>query len=99
MMSQYYHDDLSLSEIGENFGITRQGARDAIKHGETTLLELEQKVGFAARYKAVQESLGRIEELARDIRFRNSNNYAVSEQIERDAAAILEILHRVAGQE
>ena len=21
MMSQYYHDDLSLSEIGENFGI------------------------------------------------------------------------------
>ena len=50
MMSQYYHDDLSLSEIGENFGITRQGARDAIKHGENTLLELENKVGFAARY-------------------------------------------------
>ena len=24
MMSQYYHDDLSLSEIGENFGITRR---------------------------------------------------------------------------
>ena len=38
MLRQYYNDDLSLSEIGENFGITRQGARDAIKHGETTLL-------------------------------------------------------------
>ena len=37
MLNQYYNDDLSLSEIGENFGITRQGARDAIKHGETTL--------------------------------------------------------------
>ena len=37
MLRQYYNDDLSLSEIGENFGITRQGARDAIKHGETTL--------------------------------------------------------------
>ena len=35
MLRQYYNDDLSLSEIGENFGITRQGARDAIKHGET----------------------------------------------------------------
>ena len=34
MLRQYYNDDLSLSEIGENFGITRQGARDAIKHGE-----------------------------------------------------------------
>ena len=29
MLRQYYNDDLSLSEIGENFGITRQGARDA----------------------------------------------------------------------
>ena len=48
MLRQYYNDDLSLSEIGENFGITRQGARDAIKHGETTLKELEAKVGFAA---------------------------------------------------
>ena len=28
MLRQYYNDDLSLSEIGENFGITRQGARD-----------------------------------------------------------------------
>lgn len=26
MLRQYYNDDLSLSEIGENFGITRQGA-------------------------------------------------------------------------
>ena len=41
MLNQYYNDDLSLSEIGENFGITRQGARDAIKHGETALKELE----------------------------------------------------------
>ena len=99
VMEQYYNDDFSLAEIAANFGITRQGVRDSIKRGESILLELEQKVGFAARYKAVQESLGRIEELAKDIRFRNSNNYAVSEQIERDAAAILEILHRVAGQE
>ena len=53
MLRQYYNDDLSLSEIGENFGITRQGARDAIKHGETTLKELEEKVGFAARYQLV----------------------------------------------
>ena len=99
VMEQYYNDDFSLAEIAENFGITRQGVRDSIKRGESILLELEQKVGFAARYKAVQESMARIEELTRDIRFRNANNYAVSDQIERDAAAILEILHRVEGQE
>lgn len=99
VMEQYYNDDFSLAEIAANFGITRQGVRDSIKRGESILLELEQKVGFAARYKAVQESMARIEELTRDIRFRNANNYAVSDQIERDAAAILEILHRIEGQE
>ena len=99
VMEQYYNDDFSLAEIAANFGITRQGVRDSIKRGESILLELEQKVGFAARYKAVQESMARIGELTRDIRFRNANNYAVSDQIERDAAAILEILHRIEGQE
>lgn len=58
VMEQYYNDDLSLAEIAENFGITRQGVRDAIKRGEGILLRLEQKVGFAGRYRAMQQSLG-----------------------------------------
>ena len=69
MLHQYYNDDLSLSEIGENFGITRQGARDAIKHGETTLKALEEKVGFAARYRRVQQKLEQLEQLVIDTRF------------------------------
>ena len=69
MLRQYYNDDLSLSEIGENFGITRQGARDAIKHGETALRELEEKVGFAARYRRVQQTLEELEQLVIDARF------------------------------
>ena len=76
MMSQYYHDDLSLSEIGENFGITRQGARDAIKHGENTLLELENKVGFAARYRRVQQTLEELEQLVIDARFECTGPHA-----------------------
>ena len=63
MLRQYYNDDLSLSEIGENFGITRQGARDAIKHGESALKELEEKVGFAARYRRVQQKLEELEQM------------------------------------
>ena len=76
MLRQYYNDDLSLSEIGENFGITRQGARDAIKHGETTLKELEAKVGFAARYRRVQEKLEELEQLVVDARFECTGPYA-----------------------
>ena len=37
----YYNDDLSLSEIAENEGITRQGVRDSIKRAEAQLLDME----------------------------------------------------------
>ena len=76
MLNQYYNDDLSLSEIGVNFGFTRQWARDAIKHGETTLKELEAKVGFAARYRRVQETLEQLEQLVIDARFECTGLYA-----------------------
>ena len=85
MLRQYYNDDLSLSEIGENFGITRQGARDAIKHGETTLKELEEKVGFAARYRRVQQKLEQLEQLVIDTRFEctgPSANITTTEYVE-----------------
>ena len=69
ILTEYYNDDLSLAEIAENYGITRQGVRDAIKHGETTLKELEAKVGFAGRYRRVQEKLEELEQLVIDTRF------------------------------
>ena len=56
VMEQYYNDDLSLSEIAENFGITRQGVRDAIKHGEASLLELEEKIATIGELVAFVES-------------------------------------------
>ena len=39
ILTEYYDEDLSLAEIAENLGITRQGVRDAIKH-RNPLLEL-----------------------------------------------------------
>ncbi len=75
VLEQYYNDDLSLSEIAENFGITRQGVRDAIKHGEATLLDLEAKVGFAARYRKMHETLDEMENVVREARFANSSSY------------------------
>ncbi len=42
----YYNEDFSLSEIAENFGITRQGVRDFVKRTEQQLLELEKNLGL-----------------------------------------------------
>ena len=37
----YHNEDLSLAEIAENAGITRQGVRDVLVRAENTLEELE----------------------------------------------------------
>lgn len=95
VMEQYYNDDLSLAEIAANFGITRQGVRDSIKRGETILLDLEEKVGFAQRYRVVRQSVARIEELARDIRFENEEEYLPSERITQDVEEILSLIGKI----
>ena len=35
----YYNEDLSLSEIAENYGISRQGVRDVIVRAENYMTE------------------------------------------------------------
>ena len=53
----YYNEDLSLSEIAENYGISRQGVRDVIVRAEATLTELEDKTGIIKRFHKMQEQL------------------------------------------
>lgn len=55
VLDLYYNEDFSLSEIAENLGITRQGVRDAILHGEKQLLFLEESLGAAGREKSVRD--------------------------------------------
>lgn len=59
----YYNDDLSLAEIAENEGITRQGVRDAIKRAEAQLLSFEEHLGLYERNEALRSGLEEIGEL------------------------------------
>ena len=45
-LDDYYNNDFSLSEIAENYGITRQAVRDNIVKGENKLFEYEEKLGI-----------------------------------------------------
>ena len=49
----YYNEDLSLAEISEHCGITRQGVRDAIKHGVEILTQLESDLGFCGKSERI----------------------------------------------
>ena len=57
----YYNEDLSLAEIAENYGISRQGVRDVIVRAEATLTELEDKTGIIRRFHVMQEQLKDVE--------------------------------------
>ena len=95
VMEQYYNDDLSLAEIADNFGITRQGVRESIKRGEGIMRELEEKVGVAKRYRAVQQGISQLESLARDIQFENANGYTPNKRIDDSARRMLEIIGQI----
>lgn len=45
----YYNQDLSLSEIASELGITRQGVHDSLSRAETALGEFERVTGCIAR--------------------------------------------------
>ena len=53
----YYNEDLSLAEIAENYGITRQGVRDVIVRAEAILTDLEDKTGLIRRFHAMRSQL------------------------------------------
>ena len=44
ILNTYYNEDMSLSEIAEEFDISRQGVLDNDKKGEKKLLEFEEKL-------------------------------------------------------
>lgn len=71
----YFNEDLSLAEISENSGITRQGVRDAIMRAETTLRDMEDKLGFVRRYGKIQTELVKISESAALIQSINQKQY------------------------
>lgn len=63
----YYNEDLSLAEIAAHSKITRQGVRDSIKRAEGILLELEERLGLAKRFREIQDGLDMIVRNARII--------------------------------
>ena len=67
ILTDYYNNDLSLSEIAENNNITRQAVRDIIKKGENKLFELEEKLSFMEKTmeqeKILQEVLAELSKI------------------------------------
>lgn len=81
-LNLYYNQDLSLAEIAEEMEISRQGARDFIKHGEARLRKFEDKLGLAERFTDITGGIRRLKSIIESPEIPNG--------VRREAAEILD---------
>ena len=82
----YYNEDLSLAEIAQNDGITRQGVRDIIKKGEKKLFEYEEKLLFMKKTmnqeKQIENILAQLNKIHEDSSHEKVNN--ILEEVKKE---------------
>lgn len=60
----HYNEDLSLAEIAEQSGISRQGVWDNIRRAETALKNFEEKTGLVRKFSDSSRALAALREKA-----------------------------------
>ena len=91
----YYIHDLSLSEIGEQMDISRQGAHDLVKRGENRLYKYEKTLGLVEKFNnekdKVRNVLKYIDKIRNESESLSSKQLlSYTENIERIVMEILE---------
>ena len=92
----YYNEDLSLAEIAENYGISRQGVRDVIVRAEAIMTDREDKTGLMKRFMLMQQQVQAILDAAEKIQTVNYRQYdnpelaRLANEITRSAQALKE---------
>ena len=65
VMALYHEENLSLSEIGQEFGISRQAVHDTLKKAEQALEEYEDKLKLMDKFLKTERAMALIgEEIA-----------------------------------
>jgi predicted DNA-binding protein YlxM (UPF0122 family) len=61
------YNDMSLSEIAEEYGISRQGVHDLIKRCDKILLGYEEKLHLVEKFTGAKEKIAQLVELTKDL--------------------------------
>ena len=84
VLSMYYNDDMSLAEIADEVGISRQGVRDLIKKAEEELLFFEEKLGL---FKTFREAQGHLHALSKQL-----NDIDAPSSLKNEVEALTDLL-------
>ena len=90
-MDMHFNHDLSLSEIADEIGISRQGVHDFIKRGRAVLSDYEKKLGLMARFCEIKKNLKNIQEDLQliDRSELHSGNLYMLEQIDKNLVNVI----------
>lgn len=72
-------NDLSLSEIANEQGISRQGVHDIIKRCDKALAEYEEKLHLVEKFARIKHMISQINLLTDDVRIRQLSNEIIEE--------------------
>lgn len=82
-------NDMSLGEIAEERGISRQGVHDLIKRCDRILDGYEEKLHLVSKFDDTRRMVEQIHQLTR--RFKETKDEALIEQIEQISSDIMEL--------
>ena len=80
IMSSYYFDNLTLSEIADNYNISRQAVNDCLAQATKVLFNLEDKLQFVKKNDNLK------------VRLNNLKNMSTNEEVTNLISDILEML-------
>ena len=63
ILEDYVMNNLSLSEIAEEEGTSRQAVHDLVKRAEKSLLDYEERLHLVAKFNSVKINVSKINEL------------------------------------
>ncbi len=86
----FFFDDLSLAEIADECGISRQGVHDLIKRCNKLLEGYEGKLHLFEKFQTARSQVARIHELASE--FRDNHDAEIMAEIEQISNHFLEEL-------
>jgi uncharacterized protein len=66
IFEDYVLNDLSLSEIAEEQGISRQGVHDIVKRCNLELKEYEEKLGLVRKFQTIKNTINSIKTIISD---------------------------------
>ena len=89
---QFVLDDLSLSEIAESEGISRQGVHDLVRRCQKALEGYEAKLHLVERFLTVKEKVAQIDRVLEEWEREKEDPEEVIGRIRRISSAIIEEL-------